>query len=127
MRELEPLLTERNLPSVVIGLGDLAHARKFESEMKLPHPLLVDSNREAYRAAGFAIASPLHLLRPGNLRSLARAKAAGHRQAGLGQHPMQLGGTLVIAPDGRLELAHRSRTFGDNAPTELIAEALAKL
>jgi peroxiredoxin len=101
-----------------IGLGDLAYARAFRDEQGIAFPLLVDERREAYRAAGLGSASLLHLLRRDNARARARARAAGHRQKGLGRNPFQLGGSFVFAPGGKVLLAHVSKTFGDNASVE---------
>jgi hypothetical protein len=127
LRDVDAQIEQHRIRSVVIGLGDNEQALRFESEMNLNTPVLVDADRNAYCAAGFANASILHLFRLDNMRSRARAKAAGHRQKWLGMNPMQLGGTLVIAADDRVLLAYRSKTFGDNASPKVISEALSKL
>ena len=127
MRDLHPQLKELDVPLVAIGLADLARAKEFRKEFQLNFPLLVDADRRAYQAAGFNEASLLHLLRADNLKSASRAKAGGHSQTKLGKNPMQLGGTLVIAPDERVLLDYPSKTFGDNASNESVLAALPKL
>ena len=47
---------------------------------------------------------------------MARAKAGGHRQHRLGQHPFQLGGSFVFAPGDEDRVVRPSETFGDVAP-----------
>jgi len=105
-----------------IGLGDREYARAFRDESGIGFPLLLDEQREAYRAAGLHRASILHLLRFGNATARARAKAAGHRQHRTGKNPFQLGGSFVFGPGNVDRFAHLSRTFGDNAdPTAILA------
>ena len=109
-----------------IGLGDRRYAAYFRDETGIGFPLLVDDERRAYRAAGLKSGSLLHLLRRGNARARARAKAGGHRQRRLGKDPFQLGGSFVFAP-GNVDLyAHLSETFGDHAPVGELLAAVAK-
>jgi hypothetical protein len=107
-----------------VGLGDRQAARAFRAEAGIGFPVLVDEDRQAYRAAGLGKASLLHLVRRDNFLARARARAAGHRQGRTGAHPFQLGGSLVLGPGDVDRLVHRSRTFGDNAP---VADLLAAL
>ena len=108
-----------------VGLGGRSYARAFREETGIDFPLLVDEERRAYRAAGLKKANVLHLLRPDNARSRARARAAGQRQHRLGKDPLQLGGSFVFGP-GDVDLyAHLSETFGDNAPIEDLLRAVA--
>ena len=96
----------------------------FRQDTGIDFPLLVDSDRTAYRAIDLRVGSILHLLRGDNRVARARAKAAGHRQHKLGKNPFQLGGSFIFAP-GNMDLyAHVSATFGDNAP---VADLLAAL
>ena len=63
-----------------IGLGDRNYARIFREDTGINFTLLVDENRETYRAAGLKSANLLHLLRKENAIARKRAKAEGHRQ-----------------------------------------------
>ena len=101
-----------------IGLAGMDHARRFRHETGIEFPLLVDSERRAYRAAGLGAANIFHLLRSDNKVARARAKGGGHRQHQLGKNPFQLGGSFVFAPGNRDLFAHISQTFGDNAEVE---------
>jgi hypothetical protein len=105
-----------------IGLGDRRYARAFREETGIPFPLLVDEQRQAYRAAGLRTGTLLHLLRRDNFEARARAKAAGHKQHRLGRNPFQLGGSFVFGPGNVDRFVHLSETFGDNAaPQSLLA------
>jgi hypothetical protein len=107
-----------------IGLGDLRYAELFRKATGITFPLLVDENRDAYRAAGLQSASIFHLFRLDNFVARKRAKAAGHQQHRLGQNPFQLGGSFVFAPGNRDVFSHLSQTFGDNASPEALLAAL---
>lgn len=124
MRDHQQAFDAAGVRLAAVGLGDRAYAAAFREETGITFPLLVDEQRQAYRAAGLRSASLLHLLRKDNGVARRRAQAAGHRQHRLGRNPFQLGGSLAIARGGALRLAHVSATFGDNAdPVRLLAAA----
>jgi hypothetical protein len=122
LREHEAEFKARGVNLAAIGLGDLHYARIFREDTGIKFPLLVDAERQAYRAAGLRKASLLHLLRRDNAIARKRANAAGHRQHKLGENPFQLGASFVFAPGNVDRYVHISETFGDNAP---IADLLA--
>jgi peroxiredoxin len=129
LREHEQAFREKGARLAAVGLGDRHYARLFREETGISFPLLIDENREAYRAAGLRSASLLHLLRGDNATARKRAKIAGHRQPGipwivhsLGKNPFQLGGSFVFGPGNIDRYAPLSETFGDNAsPAALLA------
>lgn len=124
MRAHEQEFRERGANLAAIGLGDRNYARLFREETGMGFPLLIDEQRQAYKAAGLRQANLLHLVRSENKTARDRAKAAGHRQHKLGQNPFQLGGSFVFGP-GDVDLyIHLSRTFGDNAPMEDLLAAI---
>jgi peroxiredoxin len=107
-----------------IGLGDANYARRFREETGITFPLLIDADRQAYRAAELRKANIFHLLRSDNAAARKRAKAGGHRQHKLGENPFQLGASFVFGPGGVDRYVHLSQTFGDNAPIEDLLRAL---
>ena len=107
-----------------VGLGDRRYAAAFREETGITFPLFVDEDRLAYEALGLGSATLAHLLRRDNARARKRAKAGGFRQGKLGEHVFQLGGSLVVGPGNQDLYVHISETFGDNAPTEELLEAL---
>ena len=124
MRDHETEFRARGASLAAIGLGDLAYARAFRDEFAIAFPLLVDVEREAYRAAELKSATLRHLLRQDNFVTRRRARAAGHRQGRTGQNIFQLGGSFVFGPGDVDRYAHLSETFGDNAPVSALLTAL---
>jgi thioredoxin-dependent peroxiredoxin len=126
LRDREAELRARGARVAAIGLGDAAYARAFREDSGITFPLLVDSERLAYRAAGLRSASLLHVLRPDNIVALIRARAAGYRQHRKGPNPFQLGASFVLGPGNVDRYAHVSQTFGDNAPVAALLAALER-
>jgi alkyl-hydroperoxide reductase/thiol specific antioxidant family protein len=117
LREHEAEFNAAGARLAAVGLGDRQYARAFREETGIGFPLLIDEQRQAYRAANLKNASLLHLLYRANAAARRRAKQGGHRQ-----HPFQLGGSFVFAPGNVDRFAHVSQTFGDNAtPATLLA------
>ncbi len=124
MREHESAFRDAGARLAAVGLGDRQYARFFREETGITFPLLIDEQREAYRAAGLRSANLLHVLRRDNTRARARARAGGHRQHRLGKNPFQLGGSFVFGPGDVDLFAHASETFGDSAAPERLLAAL---
>ena len=124
MREHQGAIRDAGAALAAVGLGDFHFAQIFRDESGIDFPLLVDEKRLAYKAAELKSGNLLHLLRSDNSKARARARAAGHRQHGLGANPFQLGGSFVFAPKDRDLYAHVSKTFGDNATPEELLRAV---
>jgi len=124
LREHEQAFRDKGVALAAVGLGDRNYARMFREETGIAFPLLIDENREAYRAAGLKSANLLHLLRSENAAARKRARAGGHHQHKLGQNPFQLGGSFVFGPGNVDRFAHISQTFGDNATVTALLEAI---
>jgi hypothetical protein len=124
LREHEHAFRKKGATLAVIGLGDRRYARVFREDSGITFPLLIDEQRQAYRAVDLRSANLLHLLRKDNAAARKRARAAGHRQHKLGPNPFQLGGSFVFGPGNVDHFAHVSETFGDNARPEKLLAAL---
>ncbi|HEV8385897.1 MAG TPA: AhpC/TSA family protein [Candidatus Acidoferrales bacterium] len=124
LREHEASFREKHAQLAAISLGDGPYARIFREETGISFPLLVDAERQAYRAAGLRSGNLLHIFRGDNKAARKRANAAGLRQYGLGKNPFQLGGSFVFGPGDVDRFAHLSETFGDNAPIAALLAAL---
>ncbi len=123
MREHEPQFKDAGARLAAVGLGDRTYARYFREKVGISFPLLVDEQREAYRAVGLRKGSLLHVFRSDNAAGRKRARAAGHRQQRFGKNPFQLGGSFVFGP-GNVDLyTHVSETFQDNASPEVLLAA----
>jgi len=115
LREHQQEFRAKGANLAAIGLGDANYARLFREETGITFPLLVDAERQAYRAVELKKANLLHLLRSDNAAARKRAKAGGFEQKKLGENPFQLGGSFVFAPGNVDKFVHVSQTFGDNA------------
>jgi hypothetical protein len=124
LREHEAEFQARGAKLAAIGLGDAHYAALFREETGIGFPLLVDTDRRAYRAAGLKSANILHLLRSDNAKARKRAQSGGFRQQKLGANPFQLGGSFVFGPGNIDRYAHVSQTFGNNATVEALLAAL---
>ena len=122
MREHEDDFRSAGATLAAVGLGDMHYARLFRDETGITFPLLVDTERKAYKAAALKSGNMFHILRRDNAKARARARAAGYQQRQLGKDPFQLGASFVFGPGNRDLFIHLSSTFGDNAdPVDLLA------
>jgi peroxiredoxin len=118
----------------VIGHGSPAHAADFRKQQNVDLPLLVDADRRVYELAGAKVATLNELIGPRQilrglkatiLSRLRQGSVAVHQGRIIG-HAAQLGGVLVIAPDGSVRYAYLSEESGDNPPArEVLAAARA--
>lgn len=107
-----------------VGTGNPEMARAFRDERRITFPLLLDFGLHSYRAVGAGRGTLVQLVKPTTLAGGLRGVRDGHRQGRTGKHPLILGATHVIRPDGSVPFAWRNTDFADNAPVE---EALAGL
>jgi prostamide/prostaglandin F2alpha synthase len=125
---------EADVELAVIGHGSPAHAADFRKQQNVDLPLLVDPDRKVYELAGAKVATLNELIGPRQIMRGLRAtimsrlkqgSVAVHQGKIIG-HAAQLGGVLVIAPDGSVRYAHLSEESGDNPPArEVLAAARA--
>ncbi len=109
----------------VIGQGTPAHARDFARSQNVDLPLYVDPGRDAYRAAGTKVGTLGDLLGPASVakavENLAKDRVVQGRTVG---HPAQLGGVLLVMPDGTIPYSHLAQDAADNAPAAEILAAV---
>lgn len=108
---------------VLVGHGALHFARAFVEDLAIQVPVYVDPTLETYRALGMR-RSAAAFFSPKALLNLARALRAGFRQTSVQGDALQLGGVLVVRPDGVAVYRHLSSEVGDHPP---VAEVLAAL
>jgi prostamide/prostaglandin F2alpha synthase len=115
------------VPLVLIGQATPRHAAHFRRARGVELPVLADAKRESYRAAGAKVATVGELLGPKSVgRGVMKAARSGGRihQGKVIGHPAQLGGAMVIRPDGTVAWSHMSEDASDNAsPAEILAAA----
>jgi prostamide/prostaglandin F2alpha synthase len=110
---------------VLIGQGTPRQAAEFRRRQGIQLPVLADHDRLSYKAAGTKVGGVTDLFSPQTvakgLLATARTRRTQTRTVG---NSAQLGGTLVIAPDGRVVWSHLSQDASDNAPPEEILAAV---
>jgi peroxiredoxin len=110
---------------VLIGQGTPRQAAEFRRRQGIQLPVLADHDRVSYKAAGTKVGGVTDLFSPQTVAkgilATARTKRTQTRTIG---HPSQLGGTLVIAPDGNVLWSHLAQDASDNAPPEEILAAI---
>ena len=110
---------------VLIGQMTPRHAAHFRSRRGINLQVLADEDRRTYKAAGAKVATVTELLGPKVVaKGTALSARTGLRQGRTIGHPAQLGGALVIAPDGTVAWSHMSEDASDNAPAEEILAAV---
>jgi peroxiredoxin len=113
---------------VLIGQLTPRHAAQFRRRHELDLPVLADEKRESYKAAGAKVATLDELLGPKIVaKGTLTAARTGLVQTRTIGHPAQLGGALVIRPDGQVAWAHMSEDASDNASAEEILAAVRAL
>jgi peroxiredoxin len=110
---------------VLIGQLTPRHAAHFRRREQIDLPVLADSRRETYQAAGAKVATMGELLGP-KVMAKGAAATAKHRvvQGRTIGHPAQLGGAMVIAPGGEVVWSHMSDDASDNATPGEILDAV---
>lgn len=113
----------RGAELVVVGNGNRHFADAFREDLNLTTPLYVDTTRESYRALGMK-RPLLAFLKPALFRNAWRALRTGSRQKGIQGDPWQLGGVLIVRPDGGVAFRYLSDVAGDHPRVKDVLNAL---
>ena len=109
----------------LIGQATPRHAAQFRRRQGIQLPMLADEERVSYEAAGAKVAGITDLFGP---KVIAKGAVAGVRNKSIQTRTIgntaQLGGVLVVRPDGTVAWSHMSTDAGDNASPEEILEAI---
>jgi hypothetical protein len=112
---------------VLIGQLSPRHAAHFRRRQGLEVPVLADEGRASYKAAGAKMATMGELLGPSVVaKGFLTTARTGRMQTRTVGHPAQLGGAMVIAPDGRVAWSHMAQDASDNAQPEEILAAVRR-
>ena len=108
----------------VVGQGRPEQAARFREKQGLDLDLYADEQRLSYKAGGMKKATLGELVGPGvlakGIQGAAKERVVQGRFIG---HPAQLGGVLVVRPDGSIAYSHLSEDAGDNPPVDEVLEA----
>ncbi len=112
---------------VLIGQATPRHAAQFRRRHGIQLPVLADEERVSYKAAGAKVAGVLDLFGP---KVIAKGALTGARHRIIQGRTIgdaaQLGGAMVVSPDGAVAWSHMSADAGDNAsPEEILAAVRA--
>ena len=112
---------------VAIGNGSPEQAAEFVAGQALDGlRVLVDPSRRVYAAAGAKVATLPELVGRGVWERARRARASGVRQDGIIGHAAQLGGVLIVTPDGSVPYVRLAATAADMPQNdEVLAAARA--
>jgi peroxiredoxin len=110
---------------VLIGQLTPRHAAQFRRRQGIQLPVLADEERVSYEAAGAGVAGVLDLYSP---KVVAKGALTGVREKTIQGRTLgdanQLGGAIVVSPDGRVTWSHMAADAGDNASPEEILAAI---
>jgi hypothetical protein len=110
---------------VLIGQSTPREAASFRRRQGVQLPVLTDEQRISYDAAGAKVGGMGDLFSP---RVVTKGAVTGLREKTIQGRTVgsarQLGGVLVIAPDGRVTWSHMSTDASDNASPEQIVAAI---
>lgn len=94
--------------------------------LEVPFPVVVDLDRQAYRAWGLKRAKWTTVYLDGKVwRSYARKLLAGQRPPKGGRDTLQLGGDFVVTPDGAVAYS-RPQDVDDRPPVGELLTALER-
>ena len=119
---------QAGLDLVLIGQASPRQAKHFQRKLGLEdQTILVDHDRETYELAGFRRASVGQLLGPRSVLSGVKHGArSGVVQGRVIGDAAQLGGAMIVQPDGSVTLHQASQHAGDTIEVDdLLAAAAA--
>jgi peroxiredoxin len=134
LHKLRDDFEEAGVRLVVIGHGTPEMAAAFRRAQGVDLPVLADPDRRIYDTIGAKVATLDELIGPKQILAGLRAAISSRvRQGSIAVHQgriighaAQLGGVLVVAPDGSVRYAHLSDNASDYPPArEVLAAARA--
>lgn len=126
LRQQEDELNKLNVSVLVVTFGSSPLARAWLEETRVSFPVLLDEERQVYRAYGLERS----WLRSWNLRTTWRYVQlirAGRRWRGVQGDSTQLGGDFIVDSAGIVRLAYRSHDPTDRPPVSALLAHLQEL
>ena len=98
-------------------------AANFKKEFEIPFTLLVDHNKETYRALKLERANPWHVYGPPVwIEGIRSILAFGNKFPK--QDPLQLGGVVVAEEGGNVLFVYRAKASSDIPPVDRVISTL---
>ena len=110
---------------VAIGMGIPEMAAHFRKERDVTFPLMVDRNRETYRALEMKRGNLWEVSGPQNWGRFAKGILTGHGvDLRPKQDPLQMGGAVVVDAGGAVRYTFRSGAAAETPEIDDLLEAL---
>lgn len=111
--------------AVVVGHSNPRYAKAFVEETKIDLPVYVDEKRAVYKALEFK-RPLLAFLTPKVFKRAAEARKEGFTQPGVWGDAFQLGGVVLLMPDGSMPYKYASQFPGDHPKIEDLKAEIGK-
>ena len=116
-------IREKGADLAFVGNGGRPYAQAFREQFGITEPVYVDTKRHSYRALSFE-RGLLHLVGARSAAHAWRALRGGFRQGITRGDALQLGGVVVVRPDGTMPYRYASAVPGDHPPVDEVLRAL---
>lgn len=126
MRHFEEELQQRGVQVLLVSFGAVYWAQGWQKETQSPFPLLLDPERNAYRAYGLEISAS----RSWSAKAVwyyLKARLQGKEIPPAQSDPHQLGGDFIVDASGIVRLSHPSWDPVDRPPVENLLALLRSL
>ena len=122
LRQFSSELAQLSVDVLVLTFEEPRQAKRYVEETQLPWPLLIDQARTLYGTYGMERASWSTLLKPATWSVYAKLMAKGRRPRKSTGDVKQLGGDVLIDPEGIVRMHHISDGPADRPPIDEILQ-----
>jgi hypothetical protein len=120
-------LAEMGVGIVALFFSQVRRLPEYRTRFDIPDriPLLADEGRTVYKAYGMRIGSLREIYAPEVLKKYYDLIRAGRKlRLKNDEDTRQLGGDVIVGPDGQIILAHCSKNQADRPSVETLVSAL---
>ncbi|MFN7973965.1 MAG: AhpC/TSA family protein [Acidobacteriota bacterium] len=111
---------------VLVGNGSAAQAAAFVKEQGLDVPVFTDPSLAVYKAAGLA-RNVLGVFGPSSAVAAAKTTLKGFLPTGIQGDALQLGGTFIVMPGGRIPWSYTAKHAGNHPTPDQVIAALGRV